>query len=373
MRQTVRAAGILSIFLLTLTNLSAEPVIRGFFVEKLPKQVSTKKLAPGKGLVLAHVFNSGNEAMTAGKYQVGIEIENSGKKQKFALKPTQNIVVGALKTFRMSVPVSEKVKANGSFRVFSKIDGKFVWSEKYSFLQGIHSSGENGIRTLYTEAPPEPGSVRPPAEIPFENELNKTKSLVQVSKASKQKLGSLSKVVSPANIASIKNASKNKVAAVEENKLAAPVRNIDPSEFKKLRTIDEELIIYVIKDGDTLKSIAQKYYGTKTRERAIADLNFIENPASVKVGEEIIVDVKPLGKSEAVKKAVKSSKIGQMFLTDDKTYTIKKGDTLGKIAKNIFGKSSAATLLLEANPGLTPRNLKIGDVLMIPENRGDKA
>lgn len=364
MRQTFRAAGILPLFLLSLTGVSAEPVIRGFFVEKLPTQATTRKLAPGKSLVLAHVLNTNTEAIKAGKYEVGIEIENAGKTAKFALKPQETIVPGTIKTFRMAVPVSDEAKAKGNFRVFSKIDGKIFWSEKYSFLQGVHSSGDNQITTLYTEAPPEPGSVRPPEEIRFENEVAKKPSPKEVSKVSK---------TNEMNTKATKTSAPVEVAAKTpvEPKASAPARVIDPSEFKKLRTIDEELVIYVIKEGDTLKSIAEKYYGMPTKERTIADLNFIENPSSVKVGEEIIVDVKPLGKSEAIKKAVSNQKISQAFAGDKKTYTIQKGDTLGKIAKQLLGRSSDAGILIKANPGLNPKNLKIGDVIVIPQNRGD--
>lgn len=91
---------------------------------------------------------------------------------------------------------------------------------------------------------------------------------------------------------------KKQVDAVKEEIVVEKPRNIDPNEFKKLKTIDEELIIYVIKEGDTLKSIAQKYYGKASKERVIADLNFIEKTSSIKVGEEIIVDVRPLSKSK---------------------------------------------------------------------------
>jgi nucleoid-associated protein YgaU len=235
-------------------------------------------------------------------------------------------------------------------------------------LQGVHSSGDNQITTLYTEAPPEPGSIRPPEEIRFENEVVKKQSTKEVSKVSK----TVEKTAEKDNKTQ-KSSAPVKVAATNpvEHKASAPARVIDPSEFKKLRTIDEELVIYVIKEGDTLKSIAEKYYGMPTKERTIADLNFIENPSSVKVGEEIIVDVKPLGKSEVIKKAVSSQKISQAFAGDKKTYTIQKGDTLGKIAKQLLGRSSDAGILLKANPGLNPKNLKIGDVIVIPQNRGD--
>ncbi|GAB4283227.1 MAG: hypothetical protein Kow0029_29230 [Candidatus Rifleibacteriota bacterium] len=365
MRQTLRSAGMASLFLLSLTNLSAEPIIRGFFVEKLPEAATTRKLAPGKGLVLAHVLNSGNDSIKAGNYEVGIEIENSGKKAKYVLKPTVNIAAGALKTFRMAVPVSKDMKENGRFRVFSKIDGKFVWSDKYSFLQGVHASGETGITTLYTEAPPE-GSMNPPDEIPFENELTSKKSQTKDSGKIESKAVSTNKKQKAETVKTVAAPTPKQI----DEKVVAKTRNIDPSEFKKLRTIDEELVIYVIKEGDTLRSIAEKYYGTAAKERVIADLNFIENPSSVKVGEEIIVDVQPLGKAEEINKAVKNSQISAAFSGDKKTYTIKKGDTLGGIAKRLLGKSSAAGLIIKANPGLNPRNLKIGDIIVVPEING---
>ncbi len=353
MRQTVRSAGLLSLFLLNLTTLPAEPLVRGFFIEKLPEKTAGKELAPGKGLVLAHVFNSGNSAINSGSYQVGVEIESAGKKKTFVLNPKETITAGGLKTFRMAVPVSKADKTGGQFRVFSKINGNMVWSDRYSFLQGVLTDGDNKITTLYTEAPMDPSMIRPPREVPFENEKTARKAAELEQAAMNMKQGKAVSVkqssagtasVKTASAATIKEAAKapaekpaakiektektgktektlkavkpekaEKVAkAVQKPEVketgvaAAPVveeapverpRNIDLSEFKKLRTIDEELIIYVIKDGDSLKSVAEKYYGNAAKERTIADLNFIEKASSVKVGEEIIVDVRPLNKS----------------------------------------------------------------------------
>ena len=341
MRQIVRSAGLLSLFLLNLTTISAEPLVRGFFIEKLPEKTSGQELAPGKGLVLAHIFNSGNSAINSGSYQVGVEIENSGKKRTFVLKPNENIAAGGLKTFRMAVPVGSAEKSTGQFRVFSKIDGNFIWSEKYSFLQGVLTDGDKKVTTLYTEAPPEPSFINPPREVPFENEKTAKKAAELEKAALAMTAGKGSKARSNSNKTTVtaktderskvaKTAAKTvetatktvaQTAKVDDSKPArtqtpapakevktvvapaaeeAPVqkaRNIDPSEFKKLRTIDEELIIYVIKEGDSLRSVAEKYYGSASKERTIADLNFIEKASSVKVGEEIIVDVRPLGKS----------------------------------------------------------------------------
>jgi LysM repeat protein len=45
-------------------------------------------------------------------------------------------------------------------------------------------------------------------------------------------------------------------------------------------------------------------------------------------------------------------------------YTIQSGDTLGKVAAN-FGVS--LDMLLSANPGVQPRYLKVGQIIVIPE------
>lgn len=352
MRQSIKAAGLASLLLLSLTDLSAEPLVKGFFVEKLPANSLSKALAPGKGLVLAHVLNQNNEVLSTGNYQVGVQIEDKGVIKTYSLTPKDSITPGALKTFRMAVPIDGIDKATGLFRVFSRVNGITTWSEKYSFLQGVHSSKDkNGVTTLYTEAPTSNEDRIVRKEVPFEtensssnknvidsesnpkvtttasksnskevekvaqkgetkvnNEVNKNKKAVETKKES---------VVASTNATS-KETEKEVQKVVEEKKTVAKTptkteeksntkntvkvaeakstvnRKINPSEFKKLRTMDEELIIYVVKSGDTLKSISENYYGTSSKERVIADLNFIEKSSSVRVGEEIIVEVRPL-------------------------------------------------------------------------------
>ncbi len=361
MRQSIKAAGLASLLLLSLTDLSAEPLVKGFFVEKLPANSLSQALAPGKGLVLAHVLNQSAEAITTGSYQVGVQIEDKGMVKTYSLSPKDSITPGALKTFRLAVPIDGVDKNTGVFRVFSRINGITTWSDKYSFLQGIHSSKDkNGITTLYTEAPvANEDRIVPKKEVPFETESSSVEKAkvekatnindlqIAAEKAAKNLPSKVEKEVKTAEnkvktetakaqksvetkkelvTASAKSSVSEQtktvadtVKAVKEKKEAqvskatdkvkekttvaaaeakATVnRKINPSEFKKLRTMDEELIIYVVKSGDTLKSISENYYGTAAKERVIADLNFIEKSSAVRVGEEIIVEVRPLSKS----------------------------------------------------------------------------
>jgi len=361
MRQSIKAAGLASLLLLSLTDLSAEPLVKGFFVEKLPANSLSQALAPGKGLVLAHVLNQSTEAITTGSYQVGVQIEDKGRVKTYSLSPRDSITPGALKTFRLAVPIDGVDKNTGAFRVFSRINGITTWSDKYSFLQGIHpSKDKNGITTLYTEAPvANEDRIVPKKEVPFETESssvekakaekntnindlqiaaekavknlpskvekeakkveNKTKTEIAkvqknaetkkefVTASTKSSVSEQTKAVADSvkNVKEKKEAQASKtVEKVKEKTTVAAAeakasvnRKINPSEFKKLRTMDEELIIYVVKSGDTLKSISENYYGTAAKERVIADLNFIEKSSAVRVGEEIIVEVRPLSKS----------------------------------------------------------------------------
>lgn len=90
MRQTVRSAGLLSLFLLNLTTLPAEPLVRGFFIEKLPEKTAGKELAPGKGLVLAHVFNSGQQCHQLWQLPGWCRDQKRRQKENLCFEPERN-------------------------------------------------------------------------------------------------------------------------------------------------------------------------------------------------------------------------------------------------------------------------------------------
>ena len=48
------------------------------------------------------------------------------------------------------------------------------------------------------------------------------------------------------------------------------------------------------------------------------------------------------------------------------TYVVLRGDTLGRIAQKVYGNGHNDTVILDANPGLDPRKLVVGQVLKYP-------
>lgn len=414
MRQTIRNLGLLAGLLALGTPLAAEPVVGGYVLERLPG--GKKAIVDGRNIVLAHVFNQDTGALKAGRYDVGVEVQGAKGVKTYVLKPSGDIAGGALRTFRLKVPMN----ANGKpelVRAFARIDGRKIWSEPFAGNRQTAVKNPGGVvTTLYTEVAPEPGSDAPPREIPFENEAVRPVAPKTAAAASQKKPAVSSAVSKPGKATAVAaipaksgiapaipmapaTASTKPVPAAATKKptssaapaLAAKPRVINPNEFKTLHTIDEELVIYVVKAGDTLQSVAERYYGDTGHDKTIADLNFIEARAQVKPGEEIIVDVKPLSglKQNTVQKETKketkketavrpSEKASETVAAvdssaSDQRYTIQDGDTLAIIAKRFYGRASKAGLIIKANPGLNPKNLKIGTEVMIPAEKGDKA
>jgi nucleoid-associated protein YgaU len=48
------------------------------------------------------------------------------------------------------------------------------------------------------------------------------------------------------------------------------------------------------------------------------------------------------------------------------SYTVKKGDTLYKLAREHYGDGKQWQRIVSANPGITPQSLKVGQTLIIP-------
>ncbi len=141
---------------------------------------------------------------------------------------------------------------------------------------------------------------------------------------------------------------------------------------------------YTVKSGDSLAKIARKELGSETRWNEIAQLNPGLNAKNLKVGQSILL---PTGTATAstvvadstqtapvtaaapkpvVAKPVVAKPAAAPKSKGGRTYVVKSGDTLAKIAARECGSSKAATQIAALNPNINPDRIKVGDKLVLP-------
>lgn len=120
---------------------------------------------------------------------------------------------------------------------------------------------------------------------------------------------------------------------------------------------------YIVQRGDTLSGISKRY---NLKMQAIRDVNpkmkgdkvllgqKIKLPGRVNVGEQKPVDTKP------VKASAKGTT--EPYKGETATYTVKEGDTIGKIA---YGHGTNIRQLKAMN-NLTSNNIRVGQKLKVP-------
>ena len=136
---------------------------------------------------------------------------------------------------------------------------------------------------------------------------------------------------------------------------------------------------YVVQAGDTLPKIAMKVYGDPNRWQDLMVLNNIDNGNRIFVGQKLITvassnvvaeDSPIVADHEVAEMAEDSESADASYysnaVSSNGTYTVKRGDTLGKIAKTCLGSTSKWQAIAKANPSINPNRLKVGDVLVIP-------
>jgi nucleoid-associated protein YgaU len=120
---------------------------------------------------------------------------------------------------------------------------------------------------------------------------------------------------------------------------------------------------YVVKDGDTMTSIAEMWFGDRSRWEQIAKLNLVD-PNRLRAG-----DVLRLPPRDGAAPANGASGSGAPPAGAEITYVVQSGDTLSSIAKAYYGSAEQWRVIHDANRdviGASPDALEVGWKLRIP-------
>ncbi len=115
---------------------------------------------------------------------------------------------------------------------------------------------------------------------------------------------------------------------------------------------------YTVKKGESYYTIAKKELGSASRWRELERLN--NTPAEeLRAGAVIKLPAKNVGGG--------SPGVSGPASAGGKTHVVSKGETLGDISKVYYGTTTKWKEIVEANPGVRPENLKVGQSLVIPD------
>lgn len=144
-------------------------------------------------------------------------------------------------------------------------------------------------------------------------------------------------------------------------KLPAKAAAVDPLSPAPEAPAAGDPNVHVVKSGETLSDISKQHYGTTTKWKEIIKANPGIDPEGLKVGQKL--------KLPEIAGTTPAPTTGNTSTPTDNpaaTYTVKAGEYLEDIALSELGSRGAWKKIVDANPGIDPKKLRVGQKLVIP-------
>ncbi len=139
---------------------------------------------------------------------------------------------------------------------------------------------------------------------------------------------------------------------------------------------------YVVREGETLQTIARREYGSANSWTAIAQANALMDPNRLRPGREILIPLDPRnvqGREVAVTEPAGQDGSAPARPAEVPVeappvieYRVARGDTLSAIAQRFYGSSRWTDFLFQANRErlASPGAIRVGQTLLIPPRPG---
>ncbi len=129
---------------------------------------------------------------------------------------------------------------------------------------------------------------------------------------------------------------------------------------------------YVIQPGDTLETIAEAKYGSRTFAGFLGRSNPSVRPTALRVGKTLILPPKPERKTGDAVADLTPSAGGEApvaVVNSQKVYTVQPGDTLSGISTKVYNTVRHVDRIFEANRDriADPSTLYVGTKLVMPD------
>lgn len=171
----------------------------------------------------------------------------------------------------------------------------------------------------------------------------------------------------------IRRVSTHKLAPVPQKPKVEVAKNTSPgkivmakatpnlkSSHKVIQVKNPGKFVHLVKKGDRLDKISMMYYNTHHRHKEIMRANPGLDPKKIRPGQKIVIPNIRGGLPQQT----------EVFIERDepvvRDYIVKSGDVLGGISRKELGSSRYVNRILEVNPGLDPKKIKVGQVIRLP-------
>jgi nucleoid-associated protein YgaU len=145
------------------------------------------------------------------------------------------------------------------------------------------------------------------------------------------------------------------------------------SQIQQSPTIQNQNETHKVEKGETLWSIAEKFYQKGDDWKKIADENKIPDPSKLEVGQDLVIPdtaSSPVPVVQTEKPSPKPQITNEAASTDssikDTNYTVDRGDNLWKIAVRAYGNGYKWVDIAKANNLKNPNLIHKGNVFIIP-------
>lgn len=134
------------------------------------------------------------------------------------------------------------------------------------------------------------------------------------------------------------------------------------------RLIPPQFTPHTVAAGETFVTISKKYFGTGLHADAIAKANPFVDPTRLRAGRVIRIPKDPGNIQGKVVDADRPSGARKPAGGASSEYVVQSGDTLSKIAKQVYGEERLASRIFDANKDrmASPDKLRLGMKLRIP-------
>ena len=152
---------------------------------------------------------------------------------------------------------------------------------------------------------------------------------------------------------------------------AIPASQLIYGPLPSLETIEQIAItsgqVYVVRQGDSLRSVCSSKYGDAGLANAVARWNGISSANSIEVGQQIELPTRMVLVSTQLNTPTQEHQETEIAPTQNPTanfgtYTVKIGDTLSEIAQEVCGSARFTNQLIELNKKTLPNpdRLQVG-------------